>query len=1849
MDGGADHMNVEALSDFTLDRLAPPKGIADRSLEAFKRRKSKKSKKDKQPGKGVELEKAEAKYEIFVAAPPPAVNVWRQRAEAVKAKATTATIEISQKPNEDLSSSSNPVASILKAAGPKKKAKLAFGDLDRPTTLSHGSNAKEQAASIEAPKRGSEMNGRSKEESNGRRPAPRGSRKSDKEEKVTMKNLPPPVKDATSWPTPYTAVEEKRKVEEKVEKDDKDESNSNMPRPKEKWVTVPYIPTVTFNTPLPIRSGRGRGGSGRGGHGTNGSISGDKTLNSNSTSTHTSGEFRDRGRDNASMSRATSLTPNSSKSTGDGPYSSQDQRKPSTSTFEKPRTELDMVQQTVNATLDDMTLEKFDKIADQILAIVAHSKDKSNGHTLRQVTQLIFEKAIGEAHLASICAKLCKLMAETISPDIKDESDIDKNGNAISGGRLFRKYMLNRCQEQFECRWEMDLRDKPNGGQVEEKIEEAADTAKQRDLGLVKFLAELYKAGMLTERNIHQCVKMLVTYIEIPDEAGIEPLTMLLKTIGGNLDRSEKGRPMMDLYFACIQTVIDTPEFHSDLKFMLIDIVDLRKKHWRSKERGPVLYSPGNRATLSNDELLDSMDHHAWIQAQANFSGSKESREPKQVHVSPKGLAGANSSLGTLTDTYNGSTTRHSQSTLATSNSNVDQSMRTFSKRMMVENRIIEEPEPLYGMESVLQGADVNSVGDGQSTISADSVVLLTQKQKEDIINKFTEALVKDLPKICLVSHSSDMANLPFRQQFRDLLKQYSEEVKKDAARRSRRRQASKAIRNLKIEIITKCEETLGYFGTSAKEARVYPTIIQEAERINLPEKTYAEKVRDWSGLLPQVEFMGPYDDSPNFVPLDYDHEDQQSALSENSIDMSPSDVVSRSDVDFDIAEDKDVHHYLTNHAAFIELIAGVKKLVERHYCSQMELIGQCVLISIRRPGAIGKSAFGSHQVEFRVDWDVVAFLKEQYSLGLSQDLSHVVTITGQAVNAQLTTVCNFLKQTWPDHTFELLQAIQSTLSRHGQDSDLPSKLGNTPSSAIFIDLERQTVTATGSEDLIVTVAQQLTWLGAACRASVGELAYCYPTFDEAEISRTDFHVPAFQITYEVVPLSAQEPRSCWNKLVGSSVIATGFPISERLLNETGLDVPLEIMAALAGIPLATQYGGGYVLKGRSLMFVPVERRGNSVQWHLVQKHNGRILYKDLPSLCPVRLPLQELDEDALFSTKAFLGWCPKSINNLATSQFDYLAIGYSKMPLLSKKRVSLTSATIGFSHIGTGTANFTFGKKDGVYHAEKPQFYEDLLDDARQIHVILQDTRTRRAWHTNAEVVILHIILHRRELKLSKADRKTEFRTADAEIPSSVRVAMRANSNIVIMSGEHMDKRELKTKVFRDLVGELYTTIEGLKAYSEDVASGIELKLDWKRLIQGWEYMDLVDKKRDFRLKEAELKRSCGHWPDFARDINAVILFGTQFRDVIQPKDNTKLCRRFKEVPPEKHYLTVEVSTLCRLYLENGSSQDQERVTPTGMGWHRSKYLFESCPRTKSNSDAPCQCERIQEFVLRKGFSKIKPPGRLEKSGAAIFGQRDSSWTSELIKSWSNIRSPLDQQNNAEPPPPNSLCVPNPTFTTCEKDLSHSESRSSSEVNSKNSSVKTEITCVTTGLSSEMEATSFPKDSVNAIGHSQAISASNHGIPVKQTMALTPKLQNEAKVPATAAPLPKTPTHNQHISFPQLENLAPDFLSCTSTASLQRPAIRIVADPRQESLGGSYMLPRTFRTPQRLEAPMQMASRSIICPPQIDRRQMNSEVRNFSTNNPASTLASVHSKPVLRHKRNFKYISQVPPNVQQT
>jgi len=232
----------------------------------------------------------------------------------------------------------------------------------------------------------------------------------------------------------------------------------------------------------------------------------------------------------------------------------------------------DMVQRKVKAALNKMTPERFDKIADQILAISAQSKDESDGRTLRQVIQLTFDKACDEAHWASMYAKFCLRTMEEMSTEIKDANVVDKSGNPIVGGGLFRKYLLNRCQEEFERGWTVNLPEIKEGESEVMLSDEyyIAAAAKRKGLGLIQFIGELYKLRMLSIKIMHECFTRLLDFEGMPDEGAVESLTKLLRTVGATMAENEHGPALLDQYFQRIASIMRMAGLPSRLHFLLL-------------------------------------------------------------------------------------------------------------------------------------------------------------------------------------------------------------------------------------------------------------------------------------------------------------------------------------------------------------------------------------------------------------------------------------------------------------------------------------------------------------------------------------------------------------------------------------------------------------------------------------------------------------------------------------------------------------------------------------------------------------------------------------------------------------------------------------------------------------------------------------------------------------------------------------------------------------------------------------------------------------------------------------------------------------------------------------------------------------------------------------------------------------------------------------------------------------------------------------------------------------------------------------------------------------------------------
>ncbi|KAJ7258700.1 hypothetical protein C8J57DRAFT_1644698 [Mycena rebaudengoi] len=271
----------------------------------------------------------------------------------------------------------------------------------------------------------------------------------------------------------------------------------------------------------------------------------------------------------------------------------------------------EIVDRKVKGLLNKLTMEKFDSISDQIIEWVNRSEKENDGRTLLQVIRLVFEKATDEATWSEIYARLCRKMMEQISPKVQDDGIKNAEGKPITGGQLFRKYLLNRCQEDFERGWvakeataaaaatkamedkaakaanekssDADVSGEP-GDEIVLYSDEyyTAQKSKRQGLGLMKFIGELFKLQMLTERIMHECVKKLLGNVENPEEEEIESLCKLISTVGLLLD-TPKARAHMDVYFSRMKELTKSNNVSSRMQFVLQDVIELRDRKWISR------------------------------------------------------------------------------------------------------------------------------------------------------------------------------------------------------------------------------------------------------------------------------------------------------------------------------------------------------------------------------------------------------------------------------------------------------------------------------------------------------------------------------------------------------------------------------------------------------------------------------------------------------------------------------------------------------------------------------------------------------------------------------------------------------------------------------------------------------------------------------------------------------------------------------------------------------------------------------------------------------------------------------------------------------------------------------------------------------------------------------------------------------------------------------------------------------------------------------------------------------------------------------------------------------------------
>ncbi|TVY84916.1 hypothetical protein LSUE1_G001846 [Lachnellula suecica] len=619
--------------------------------------------------------------------------------------------------------------------------------------------------------------------------------------------------------------------------------------------------------------------------------------------------------------------------------------------------------------------------------------------------------------------------------------------------------------------------------------------------------------------------------------------------------------------------------------------------------------------------------------------------------------------------------------------------------------------------------------------------------------------------------------------------------------------------------------------------------------------------------------------------------------------------------------------------------------------------------------------------VKFLLKWSPTNFMTRHFGTCSSgKSVGSVIVLSGTSRFAQATTCEEYLQTYWPTTYSSLLTCLQHVLERktfftEGDGVQIACRLDGDDGLVVY---------AAGIGEKVVEIAQQLSWLGAALQYPPNaELNNCQANFQRASKGV----MPIFEIGFQMKSLD-RNGSSCWHSLFPSSVIAKGFPIAQRG-QEVGLEISLEMMAALTGVRHAVEYKGGIILKSFSCAFLPVKRYQDSIQWHYIEgDENERLSYGIVVAEYPHRALVKDgVDVESLKHTRAFVGWWGITETHLGGENVNYNNIDYSAATPANRTK-NISDVTIGFSQIITSSAKFSLGGREKV-HFERKGRYQNIVRSAAKSPIVLYDFDAKRGWLVPSTGVLLHIArtMHHRD-PYQNNGKNVNFPLADLSIShhQAAEKVMLEQADFQLGAPERPGDQAY---CLSDTIRDIWSYLEGLRDENADQTSApsVEIRGTLRDIVRGWEFMDIVDRTSPFRLKETYLEKSCGGWTNLARDIDALVLFGSGFEDIIRPKITAGLCHSWKFVPKDRDYLTASVPMMNHLFDRAGSKLSRRHLTSTHLRWHRGDQLWEHCDRPKQFS---CNCSRLQQLIYEglTDFGDVREPGTLEEEGSVIFGQ---------------------------------------------------------------------------------------------------------------------------------------------------------------------------------------------------------------------------------------------------------------------
>ncbi|KAK6343489.1 hypothetical protein TWF730_011079 [Orbilia blumenaviensis] len=635
-------------------------------------------------------------------------------------------------------------------------------------------------------------------------------------------------------------------------------------------------------------------------------------------------------------------------------------------------------------------------------------------------------------------------------------------------------------------------------------------------------------------------------------------------------------------------------------------------------------------------------------------------------------------------------------------------------------------------------------------------------------------------------------------------------------------------------------------------------------------------------------------------------------------------------------------------------------------------------------------------------------FIKEQEYTGDLEPgdaIMKSITLTGSLDDAQALPCAQYLIQTWPLTGRDIVELIKKVL-RGSAVTSHKCTLWDKTELTISIRGSELIAEALGPSPSIIEIGQQMAWLSAAFRASSRETAIsiCVPSIQYI-VTRNDLD-PDPQISSPPLILckfdflSQQHSKAiatsrgqCWHGLFRNPVVVVGYPISRRPSAGTGrgLEIPLNIMAALVGTNHVQLFNRRLYIKRFSAMLIPTKREDDILVWHLLYKPDGgHISYLDSADAGH----LGSLDISKIETLRHILGWCSDVRYYAGASDANYKDIRESGLPIPDGDNYVLGKVHIQGGRIIKGGFPVILGKRDIPPHIPREDFGGRLqwIDEKP---FVLWDEQDKRGWLVNGSSILLHLLRKSLDSKGASTNKfsfnfrfKKEF-MQEAPITHTPASAVRVLWNETNLKLELYRKSEGNFCV-QDRVDELLNVLEQIVEHQIGIGKrelGNENNIS-KEHLEGWDFNDLATSEDPYYPRFATFAKPSGGWIKFSRVINAAILFGRKFGEIIRAENIA--CSRWATVPTGKYYLAAAIDDLREIMKKNAGDQYSSPMRLTSdIIWHTPNMMFGKCKCGRNKREGK-HSNFIQVALPTQQYNQAKKEKafHLGNGGAVIFGR---------------------------------------------------------------------------------------------------------------------------------------------------------------------------------------------------------------------------------------------------------------------